>query len=61
MRSLIEFLFIIEIDVQHALERLEKKVRGIDPNDHDEIVEDMDSPSVDSNNRGGYRDGRPSY
>jgi hypothetical protein len=47
-------------DVQHALDRLEKTVRGIDPNDQaDDIVED--SPSVESSTRGSYREGRPSY
>jgi hypothetical protein len=46
--------------VQRALDRLEKTVRGIDPNDEaDEIVED--SPSAESGTRGNYRDGRPSY
>jgi anaphase-promoting complex subunit 7 len=46
----------IDSDVQRALDRLEKTVRGIDPNDQtDEIVQD--SPSADSNN---YRD-RQSY
>lgn len=43
------------LDVQRALDRLEKTVRGIDQNDQsEEIVED--SPSVESRGRG-----RPSY
>lgn len=48
-------LYDVTLDVQRALDRLEKTVRGIDPNDQsDEVVED--STSVDSRGRG-----RPSY
>ena len=47
-------------DAQRGLDRLEKTVRGIDPNDHlDEIIED--SPSAESSTRGHYREARPSY
>ena len=55
-----DFFTYLSSDLQHALDRLEKTVRGIDSNERDEdIVED--SPSIGSNGRGGYRDGRPSY
>jgi hypothetical protein len=48
---------------QRGLDRLEKTVRGIDPNDDqiDEIVV-KDSPSQESvGTRGSYGGGRPSY
>eukprot|EP00934_Nitzschia_sp_Nitz4_P002191 Nitzschia sp. Nitz4//scaffold20_size174350//148734//150563//NITZ4_002127-RA/size174350-snap-gene-0.226-mRNA-1//1//CDS//3329541884//2191//frame0 len=50
----------LSTDVQLALDRLEKTVRGIDPTDQGDD-EDYDNSAVDTRPRGGYRDSRPSY
>ena len=49
-------------EAQRGLDRLEKTVRGIDPDDDqiDEIIVE-DSPSQESGTRGSYGGGRPSY